>query len=615
MKMSNKLRITLALILSFLFLTLAGCSSGTNDPGVQNDTWDGTGGRWPESGGLISSIFRSDITYDSYTPAEDIALPVESSRIEDVLQIGKNLFIVSDDKVYSLDLESGESAEFCGAEFAATYGESLFTYYPESGKISEYSTSGELVSEQTLIVRSEELEVEGFYVTDDYYVFVCLDSSGNVSFTQYNAFDRETSEEICSYNETATSYRVQRVYSSYKKNSLLKAEANSLDPRNADIYELNFDDAKATMLTTVSFDADPSYTTYDIAYNKKKDTVIALIGPKSSADTSALRITEFALDSTDNVIQQKFFITPADNSKYFVCVYENIVTAICSADNEYRYLDYLNPPESITLACSFASLYNDVISGFEKETGILVRTVNYGADSSDRLDFKLMAGDTDFDLFIPVYKNQHKYFNAGMYEDLSNYDSLKQRLDGNLAAGFISGLGDTYVGMPISIGPYISKETYPGDGSPRAYSIVMSELLYLANNVNVTTGTYLDPDGDELYKLLKFIYDNPNGNEDEMPFSDDCMLISCEFVIMNPSSKNKENCVKFLEYLFDTKESSYIHLDSTENVYSFWKSYAWSYVEPVFDAANSISRCDGKNSTIKDIAREAAAEVDMRLNE
>ena len=75
MKMSNKLRITLALSLSFLFLTLAGCSSGTNDHGVQNDTWDGTGGRWPESSGLISPIFRSDITYDSYTPAEDIALP------------------------------------------------------------------------------------------------------------------------------------------------------------------------------------------------------------------------------------------------------------------------------------------------------------------------------------------------------------------------------------------------------------------------------------------------------------------------------------------------------------------------------------------------------------
>ena len=60
---------------------------------------------------------------------------------------------------------------------------------------------------------------------------------------------------------------------------------------------------------------------------------------------------------------------------------------------------------------------------------------------------------------------------------------------------------------------------------------------------------------------------------------------------------------------------SYTSMASNQGVYAFWKSYAWSYMEPALDAASSISRCDGKNSTIREIAREAAAEVNMRLNE
>lgn len=111
-----------------------------------------------------------------------------------------------------------------------------------------------------------------------------------------------------------------------------------------------------------------------------------------------------------------------------------------------------------------------------------------------------------------------------------------------------------------------------------------------------------------------------------------CMLLSSPLILMSGCSLGKNekpyvqadkpnaakkagglsvsNCLTLF-----SMQISYTSIISNYDVYSFWKSYAWSYVEPVFDAANSISRCDGKNSTIKDIAREAAAEVDMRLNE
>ena len=139
----------------------------------------------------------------------------------------------------------------------------------------------------------------------------------------------------------------------------------------------------------------------------------------------------------------------------------------------------------------------------------------------------------------------------------------------------------------------------------------MSETMYLAQNVDVTEGLYNDTDGHKLYKLLKFIYDNPNGNESKMPFGngEDFKAIDCRFIMMNPSGTNKENSVKFLEYMFDVlngdisgvvpENRQYIDIDSTEDVYIFWKFFAADYTNPILSACNTISNCDGKSSTIK----------------
>ena len=101
-----------------------------------------------------------------------------------------------------------------------------------------------------------------------------------------------------------------------------------------------------------------------------------------------------------------------------------------------------------------------------------------------------------------------------------------------------------------------------------------------------------------------------------MPFGDDCFIIDNGFLLMNPSGTHKENSVKFLEYAFDAWngiDGEYLNLESTDAVYVYWHSFAWNYVEPIYMASNSISQCDGKNSTIKEIAREAARQVKMRL--
>lgn len=582
-----------------------------------------------------SSIFGRNVKYDGFTPSESISLPIETSEIKDMLEIGMTLYFLTDGAVYYLNIETGESGKLfdTDARVIAVYGESLYTYTPEAGELCEYSSEGELVSQRDFPLETEKLVVEELYVTDDYFDFECMDKSGSMYVKQHHVFDKNTLEKVNTIDEKnkAGSFPF-RIYTQYKGNSILKVE-DDWNYHEVVIYELNLGTGKYKKLTEAN--VYHNNMSLDFCYNPKTDTVIFTAAPifveqviygdyVSDPTISAMYILEYSLSDPDNIVQQRFYPENPDNQQVFVSIYENVVSAVTSGDNKYRYFNYLNPPESITLACQRADYYENIIGGFEKKTGIMVRTVSYGTDV-DRLDVKLMAGDTDFDLFEPIYMHQHKYFLADMFEDLSQYEGLKQRLDGDIAAGYVSNLDGKYIGIPTSMQNIGTKDIYPEDGSMWTYSNTISRFLYLAQNIDIADGVYKDSDGEELYKLLRYLYNNPNGNEAKMPFGKEINVLSNGFILMNPNGIHKENSVKFLEYFFDAlngdiegivpEDEQYLDIESTDDVYLYWRIYAWDYVGPIYEAANSISQCDGKNSTIKEIARKAAAEVRMRIQE
>ena len=626
-------------ILVAITLLLCACAQGNTDDNTV--TRNKKEAFTPSGQKVESSIFGRSIKYDGFTPAENISLPIESADIVDMLQIEKTLYFLTDGAVYDLDIETGASGKLfdTDATMFASYGDTIYTYTPESGKLCAYSVDGEIVSEDVLALQNEELAVGNMIVTDDCYAFECKDKSGEFYVKQYNIFDRENLEQVNSFSERASFFEPIRVYSSYKGNSLLKIEESPMDVSLFYVYEIDLETGKSTKLIDANLNS--LYTISDFAYNPKTDTIVLFMTPKQLSEPifdgdvisgyaeldpahDIMFIAEYSLSDPDNIVQKRFYPDKSMSDRGFVSVYENIVSAISSADNEYRYFDYLDPPESITFVCQRAETYEDIICGFEAETGIMVRTVSYGYDY-DRLDIKLMAGDTDFDLFMPIYMHQHKYFLADMFEDLSKYEGLKQRLDGNLAAGYVSNINGKYIGIPTHIENGWNKESFPEDGGPNTYSKIISRVLYLSKNIDIADGVFKDSDGTELYKLLRFLYDNPEGNEAKMPFGKEVNALSNEFIIMNPSSTHKENCVKFLEYVFDAlngdiegivpEEQQYLDLDTTDDVYVYWRLFAWDYMGPIYEATNTISLCDGKNSTIKEIARKAAAEVKMRLME
>ena len=595
----------------------------------------------PSGQKIESSIFGRNIKYDEVTPAENIFLPVESANIVNMLQIGKVLYFLTDGAVYTLDIESGKSGKLfdTDATMFASYGDTLYTYAPESGKLCAYSADGEIISETVFPLQNEKLAVEDFFVTDDYYSFKCWDKSKNLMVMQHNVFSREALEKVNTIDEKFTSAIPRRVFGSYKGNRLLKVEESPMDPRDAYVYEIDLETGKFTKL--IEANVDYSRSSVKFTYNPKTDTLIFFTAPRpffqslfdgevllSSSDYDpehdVIIISEYSLSDPDNIVHKRFYPDESLSSKLFVSVYENVVSAVSSADNDYRCFDYLNPPESITLACMTADIYADILYSFEAETGIMVRTVNYDYDF-DRLDIKLMAGDADFDLFEPIYMHQHKYFLADMFDDLAKYDSLKQRLDGNLAASYVSDFNGKYVGMPTGIKSEWTKDIYPEDGSPWTYSLAISRQLYLAQNIDVAEGVFKDSDGAELYKLLRYLYDYPKGSEAKMPFGKEIKSLSNGFIMMNPSGTHKENSVKFLEYMFDVlngdiegivpEESQYMNIETTDGYYVYWRYFAPIYTDPINEAERAVSDCDGKSATLKELAREAAAKVRMRLME
>ena len=258
-------------LLAAVMLLLCACAQGSGD---DNTVRRGKKDAFSPSGQKVeSSIFGRNIKYDSFTPAENISLPIESSEITDMLQIGKSLYFLTDGAVYTLDIESGVSDKLFDtiATMFASYGDTLYTYAPESGKLCAYSADGEIVSEAVLELQNEELVVEDIFVTDDYYCFKCEDKSGAIYVKQYNAFDRQTLEHVNIVSEKTEFSVPFRAYCSYKGNSLLKLEDST-------IYEIDLEAGKSSKLVRIN--VDYMYTISALAYNPKTDTVVLFTAPK-----------------------------------------------------------------------------------------------------------------------------------------------------------------------------------------------------------------------------------------------------------------------------------------------------------------------------------------------
>ncbi len=585
-----------------------------------------------------SAIFDRDIDYNGFAPADGIALPIDSKDILDVVQIEKVLYLLSGDGVYTLNIESGESGKLIDIEheqqaanaLIASDGENILLYFPHINKIEGYDTGGALIDELTP-GGMNGWEIKDFEVTDDYYVFLCFSGGDGMNADmQYAAIDKESSESAATVKARSGT---EAIYRYYENSILFTAENNANPDTGYDLYYLDIENEETGYIRALS--GIGQNCLYDLIYNPQTDTVLAFGDMFSTSELSAYgtpAISEFSVTDDDNVTCKRFSLETGSDDSCFISVYENIASIITTADSEFRYFDFLNPPKSITIVYNEATKGRlaDVILAFESESGILVRTTDYGSNM-ELIDLKLMAGDSDFDLFCPVNYNIFKYVSLGIFDELNSYKDLTARLNTSSLASVVSAYNGKYFGVPTYAAYLYPRELYP-EGDSFAFSRIASLCQYCAENIDAVAGTYDDEDGDELYELLRFLYDNPTGNEDEMPYGDEfidgsgelCCLTS-SYVMLNPASQNKDTAVKFMEYIFDAysgkidgvipESSQYMQLESTDSYFASWQHMPSDVLEPLMEAYHSVAATDGSSGEIKKLARDTASEIKMRLME
>lgn len=606
---------TLAAVFSAVILFTSCASSYQDDasPAVKYHPFTPTGEK------IESSIFGRTVEYDGFTPSESCALPVDSGEISEMAEIGKTLSFLTDGALYYLDVETAESGKLLdtSAEIMAADGGSIFLYDKKTSLLTEISPSGDMLSENILTVETDGLAVKDLIVTDSYFCFICTDSSTGISVTKEQIYERKTLEYvgfICE-NSAMTYASLYRIFGRYKGDSILKLEEDPADSRFANVYANDLSTGDSEKLCSVNIESASGALGYEaaICYREKTDTILVFAAPSSRiipADDFTPFLAEYSLSDPDNTTLKRFYTDESACDRVFLSAYENVVSVVWAPAGECVFYDYLDPPKSITLACRTSGSYSEIIKKFERDTGVTVKTVSYGLDFQ-RLDIKLMAGDTDFDIYEPIPMYQTKYYLAGMFEDLSEFEALKARLDGNLSAGYLSGLDGKYIGMPAGTYNFTDPDSFGPDSS--VYSLALAKYSYLAKNVDLASGRFDDPDGDDLYKLLKYVYDNPDGSAGKPSFGSGLTMLDGVFLVMNPSCSDKETAAKFLEYVFDN--SDYLELGSLDDVYVYWRCFSPDYTGPVFDACAEVLQSDGKTSTIKELAKKTAAEVKMRLEE
>ena len=596
---------------------LFGCSNGSAPDTPQSAKK--TDSALP-TGSAESSIFGRSVKYDAYSPAENLELPIPTSEITDTVQIEKRLYFLGSGGVYLLDTESGESGKLFDAQSSvlAAHGGKFYCYSLEDSTLTEYDPSTGGSNGIALSVDGAD-SVEELEVTDSYYLFKCRTVGEKLIETNILIYSRETMEQTLSKAAPDSGIR----FYPYKGDKLFSMTMDVIfGAMHLNEYDVETGKSKNLQNLNTAYYSAAAYcprTDTAVVFGIPNEESMKIAGDSTAPDTPC-SLTEFSLSDTDSIVLNRYHIDVKQNTEFFVGVYENSVFIISSADNECRVYDFMNPPESITIL-GYAN--SEVIYGFERETGILVRIAN---TDSEKTALKLMAGDDDFDLFNTGSGFQN-YTNAGTFVDLKTVESLRSRISKSKAAEMVVSCDGKYFGVPTVIGNYCTEENFPEDGSSFCYSLAVSEAIYCAQNIDVAEGRYDDPDGEKLYKLFKFLNDNPEGNRNKMPFGEEITLLDSNVYLMNPKSQNADNAIRFLEYIFDVfngdipgivpESSLNLQIESTENCYAEWRCRPLDLIGPIFDARNTINMEKGKMSSneFKKLAREAAAEVAMRIGE
>ena len=267
---------------------------------------------------------------------------------------------------------------------------------------------------------------------------------------------------------------------------------------------------------------------------------------------------------------------------------------------------------TILLCGPRASETESIVSLYEEKYGVDVNVIKYAKDNDwDKFATKILAQDSDFDLFMPVEAQLGSIIRNGVYQELSDYEKIRSRIESNSLTNMISTVEGDLIGVPCYTQAFSSADS----------SSANTLFKYCYKNVNLYTGVNADPEGEELFEVLKHHYAHPDDEKENAFYDFEYNDALTSYMFMNKYSKKKDQAAELLCFLFDVFSSDvestvYLLYPSVENGSEYvpsWLYYTYEFVEPIADAYMAAVETDGSDETLRKLAQEAAKGVKMRL--
>ncbi len=158
--------------------------------------------------------------------------------------------------------------------------------------------------------------------------------------------------------------------------------------------------------------------------------------------------------------------------------------------------------------------------------------------------------------------------------------------------------------------------SYTGDNNT-AYTF----FKYGYKNINLFTNEYSDPDGEELFEVLRHLYNNQEDTKIDPYYDFEYHYSVTSYLFMNKYSVNKDVAADFMCYMFDALNKdieSAVHMtypvpDEGAEYTPYWLYWSNDLVEPLTSAKDELMISDGSDEAIRKLAEDAARGLRMRL--
>ncbi len=497
-----------------------------------SDEYDLTGLTLPE---------KKNVTYPVvYTALDEIEY--DTTNVLGTAQIEDKLYLLEPDGVHMVNLADGTISHIFekeGLMFIASHEAEL--YVTDTISVYTLDPSGVLINTQQIpegALDKANFEYNAAFIsTDDYLVLACT----------YDKLQTHIYISKSDMSVTVNEKPLNRIICSYEGNKYWTHDYDNLGEGEAVCYDI--DTGKKSEKHDV--DVFPEDMEYDV---HSGDFIFYCRG------AYGIELIEFTPE--DGTLKQMArCFTEQFTNKAFLTVCGNLYCSVSDSLSKINVHDMQKEYDCLNVTVlGYAPEEMEYVAYLlDEKFGINVTIDRMDFENQKYLPLKLMAGDTDIDIFYNLAVDTPYYVKNSCFVDLNEFDILQENIE---ACKELLKCGFSYNGKLFAIpfktaGPIVVDCMNPytdQSGNRPAYNIEAYKVKY----INLVEGTLTD-DGDAFYDLIEHFYDNKSKYVWENLFdskvnesiSRDAYVITSPCYMMNPASLNKENAALFLNEIMN----------------------------------------------------------------